>query len=166
MNILLFIPSLLEGDISGFMTKMAVVVLMWLVVIAASMIDLITGVAASRRTGQKKTTSWGLRRTLSKDLQYLAMLMMFLIIDICLSALSPYLALLSTPILSVVGTAAIVIVEAISVIENTRKGKDKKQDKIDDIQQLVVAASDKLGLDKTREVLEALQEYVEQQKKS
>lgn len=166
MNILLFIPSLLEGDIGGFMTKIAVVVLMWLIVIAASMIDLITGVAASRRTGQKKTTSWGLRRTLSKDLQYLAMLMMFLIIDICLSALSPYLALLSTPILSVVGTAAIVIVEAISVIENTRKGKDKKQDKIDDIQQLVVAAADKLGLDKTKEVIEALQEYVEQQKKS
>lgn len=166
MNILLFIPSLLEGDISGFMTKIAVVVLMWLIVIAASMIDLITGVAASRRTGQKKTTSWGLRRTLSKDLQYLAMLMMFLIIDICLSALSPYLALLSTPILSVVGTAAIVIVEAISVIENTRKGKDKEQDKIDDIQQLVVAAADRLGSDKTKEVIEALQEYVEQQKKS
>ena len=79
---LLFIPSLMEGNIDAFLTKVAVVVLLWLIVIAASMIDLITGIAASKRTGIQHTTSWGLRRTVSKDLQYLALLAMLLIIDI------------------------------------------------------------------------------------
>lgn len=42
---LLFIPYLMEGNIDAFLTKVAVVVLLWLIVIAASMIDLITGIA-------------------------------------------------------------------------------------------------------------------------
>ena len=159
MNTLLFIPSLMEGDINGFLTKVAVVVLIWLVVISATMIDLITGIQASKRTGQKRTTSWGLRRTLSKDLQYLAMLVMLLIIDICLSALSPYLSLFSQPLLSFIGSGAIVIVEALSVFENTRKGKNKEEDKLDDIQQLAA-----LGSEKTKQYLEALNKYVEQKK--
>ena len=164
MNTLLFIPSLMAGNVSEFLTKIAIVVLMWLVVIGASMLDLVTGIAASRRCGNKRTTSWGLRKTLIKDLQYLAMLVMFLIIDILLSALSPHLALFSSPLLSIMGTISITIVEAISVFENTRKGKDKEEDKIDDIQQLVSGAVDTLGSEKTKQFLQALQKYVEQKK--
>lgn len=156
---LLFIPSLMEGNIDAFLTKVAVVVLLWLIVIAASMIDLITGIAASKRTGVKHTTSWGLRRTVSKDLQYLALLAMLLIIDIGLSALSQQLPLFSMPLLSTLGVITISVVEAISVAENTRKGKAPEDDKMDDIQQLVMAVADKLGKDKTKAFLEALQEY-------
>lgn len=164
LSTILFIPSLMSGDMEGFMVKIAAVVLLWLVVIAASMIDLVTGISASRRIGRHRTTSWGLRRTLSKDLQYLAMLVMLLLIDICLSALSEYMAVFSAPILSFAGTACIVIVEAISVIENTRKGKDKEEDKIDDIQQLVKSTVDAIGSEKTQEFLKALQSYVENKK--
>ena len=156
---LLFIPSLMEGDIDAFLTKVAVVVLMWLIVIAASMIDLITGIAASKRTGIQHTTSWGLRRTVSKDLQYLALLAMLLIIDIGLSALSQQLPLFSMPLLSTLGVITISVVESISVAENTRKGKAPEDDKIDDIQQLVMAVADKLGKDKTKAFLQALEEY-------
>lgn len=156
---LLFIPSLMEGNIDAFLTKVAVVVLLWLIVIAASMIDLITGIAASKRTGIQHTTSWGLRRTVSKDLQYLALLAMLLIIDIGLSALSQQLPLFSMPLLSTLGVITISVVEAISVAENTRKGKAPDDDKMDDIQQLVMAVSDKLGKDKTKAFLEALDEY-------
>lgn len=156
---LLFIPSLMEGNIDAFMTKVAVVVLLWLIVIAASMIDLITGIAASKRTGIQHTTSWGLRSTVSKDLQYLALLAMLLIIDIGLSALSQQLPLFSMPLLSTLGVITISVVEAISVAENTRKGKAPDDDKMDDIQQLVMAVSDKLGKDKTKAFLEALEEY-------
>ena len=156
---LLFIPSLMEGNIDAFLTKVAVVVLMWLIVIAASMIDLITGIAASRRTGIQHTTSWGLRRTVSKDLQYLALLAMLLIIDIGLSALSQQLPLFSMPLLSTLGVITISVVEAISVAENTRKGKAPEDDKMDDIQQLVMAVADKLGKDKTKAFLQALEEY-------
>lgn len=156
---LLFIPSLMEGDIDAFLTKVAVVVLMWLIVIAASMIDLITGIAASKRTGIRHTTSWGLRRTVSKDLQYLALLAMLLIIDIGLSALSQQLPLFAMPFLSTLGVITISTVEAISVAENTRKGKAPEDDKMDDIQQLVMAVADKLGKDKTKALLHALEEY-------
>ena len=156
---LLFIPSLMEGNIDAFLTKVAVVVLLWLIVIAASMIDLITGIAASKRTGIQHTTSWGLRRTVSKDLQYLALLAMLLIIDIGLSALSQQLPLFSMPLLSTLGVITISVVEAISVAENTRKGKAPEDDKMDDIQQLVMAVADKLGKDKTKAFLHALEEY-------
>ena len=162
---LLFIPSLMEGDIDAFLTKVAVVVLMWLIVIAASMIDLITGIAASKRTGIQHTTSWGMRRTVSKDLQYLALLAMLLIIDIGLSALSQQLPLFAMPFLSTLGVITISTVEAISVAENTCKGKAPEDDKMDDIQQLVMAVADKLGKDKTKAFLQALEEY-EKGKKS
>lgn len=162
---LLFIPSLMEGNIDAFLTKVAVVVLLWLIVIAASMIDLITGIAASKRTGIQHTTSWGLRRTVSKDLQYLALLAMLLIIDIGLSALSQQLPLFSMPLLSTLGVITISVVEAISVAENTRKGKAPEDDKMDDIHQLVMAVADKLGKDKTKAFLQALEEY-EKGKKS
>lgn len=156
---LLFIPSLMEGNIDAFLTKVAVVVLLWLIVIAASMIDLITGIAASKRTGIQHTTSWGLRRTVSKDLQYLALLAMLLIIDIGLSALSQQLPLFSMPLLSTLGVITISVVEAISVAENTRKGKAPEDDKMDDIQQLVMVVADKLGKDKTKAFLQALEDY-------
>lgn len=156
---LLFIPSLMEGNIDAFLTKVAVVVLLWLIVIAASMIDLITGIAASKRTGIQHTTSWGLRRTVSKDLQYLALLAMLLIIDIGLSALSQQLPLFSMPLLSTLGVITISVVEAISVAENTRKGKAPEDDKMDDIQQLVMVVADKLGKDKTKAFLQALDDY-------
>ena len=156
---LLFIPSLMEGNIDAFLTKVAVVVLLWIIVIAASMIDLITGIAASKRTGIQHTTSWGLRRTVSKDLQYLALLAMLLIIDIGLSALSQQLPLFAMPLLSTLGVITISTVEAISVAENTRKGKAPEDDKMDDIQQLVMAVADKLGKEKTKAFLQALEEY-------
>lgn len=149
----------MEGNIDAFLTKVAVVVLLWLIVIAASMIDLITGIAASKRTGIQHTTSCGLRRTVSKDLQYLALLAMLLIIDIGLSALSQQLPLFSMPLLSTLGVITISVVEAISVAENTRKGKAPEDDKMDDIQQLVMAVADKLGKDKTKAFLQALDDY-------
>lgn len=149
----------MEGNIDSFLTKVAVVVLLWLIVIAASMIDLITGIAASKRTGIQHTTSWGLRRTVSKDLQYLALLAMLLIIDIGLSALSQQLPLFSMPLLSTLGVITISVVEAISVAENTRKGKAPEDDKMDDIQQLVMVVADKLGKDKTKAFLQALEDY-------
>ena len=164
MKTMLFIPALMEGNVDGFLTKMAIVVLLWLIVIAASMIDLMTGIAASKRTGTKHTTSWGLRRTVSKDLQYLALLAMLLIIDIGLSALSGALPLFSVPLLSVLGVVTISVVEFISVAENTRKGKSKDEDALDDIQQLVASTVDALGSEKTKEFLEGLQKYVETKK--
>lgn len=159
-----FIPALLDGNYDAFFTKLAIVILMWLLVIAATMVDLITGVAASKRTGIKHTTSWGLRRTLSKDLQYLALLFMMLLIDMGLSSLGEYVSFFAAPLVSFVSVSAIVIIEAISVWENVRKGRDPEEDKLDDIQQLVKATVDTIGSEKTKAFLEALQKYQENKK--
>ena len=164
MSVLCFIPALLEGNYDAFFVKLSIVILMWLLVIAASMIDLITGIAASKRTGTKHTTSWGLRRTLNKDLQYLALLFMMLLIDIGLSSLGQYMAFFAASLCSFVSASAIVIIEAISVVENIRKGRNPDEDKIDDIQQLVMSTVDALGSEKTKEFLEALQKYQENKK--
>lgn len=161
MNTLLFIPSLMQGDYDGFIVKLGIILFLWIIVIAASIIDLISGIAASRRTGQKKTTSWGIRKTMQKDLQYFALLFVFLLLDIGLSALSPWLSLFSVPLLSVIGVIAITGTEALSVAENTRKGRSKEDDKIDDIQQLVSTTVEMLGSEKTSQFLEALQKYQE-----
>ena len=164
MNTLLFIPALLAGDTTACMVKVAVVVLLWLIVIVASMIDLATGIAASKRLGQHHTTSWGLRRTISKDLQYLALLVMLLLIDVALSALSPYLGIFTIPLLSVAGVTTVTIVEFVSVVENTRKGKSPEEDAIDDVQQLAAAVVDAYGEEKVKAILEAIQTYHDKKK--
>ena len=164
MNLLLFIPSLMEGDINAFMVKIGVVMFLWIVVIAASIIDLISGIAASRRMGVKKTTSWGIRKTLQKDLQYFALLLVLLLLDVGLSALSPWITLFSIPLLSVIGVLAITGTEALSVAENTKKGRSKEEDKLDDIQQLVSRTVEILGAQKTGEFLEALTKLQDVQK--
>lgn len=159
MSTLLFIPSLMQGDYDAFFVKLSVIIFMWLLVISASMVDLITGIAASKRTGTKRTTSWGLRKTLNKDLQYLALLFMMLIIDMGLSSLGQYVSFFQAPLCSCVATVAIIIIESISVIENTRKGKNPEEDKVDDIQELVSNTVDMLGDEKTKKFLAALQKY-------
>ena len=85
-HIFLFIPALMEGDIHGFMVKLAVMMFAWLLVVLMSGVDLITGIAASKRTGVKHTTSWGIRRTLAKLLQYFGVFFAFLLLDVVLSA--------------------------------------------------------------------------------
>lgn len=161
MQTLLFIPSLLAGNTHAFVVKVATVVFLWLIVIGASLIDLITGIRASHRTGQKKTTSWGIRRTLSKDLQYIATLTAMLLIDIVLSGISEHFTLFSIPLCSYMGTGAIVIIEALSIVENTRKGKDKDDDRIDDIQLLLTNTIDAIGSEKVKQILAAMQKQIE-----
>lgn len=158
---LLFIPSLLAHDYESFYTKLGVVVLIWFVVIAASMVDLIAGIQASHRTGTIKTHSWGLRKTLTKDLQYFGVLTMLLFIDFASSALSQYIALFQVPIFSVAGVLCITIIEALSVKENIQKGRTKEESKIDDIEDTLKLIIKVIGKDKARKTIQMLSEQIE-----
>ncbi len=164
MRTLLFIPALLEGDVHGFIVKLAVMLFLFLFVVIAAGIDLVTGIAASKRTGTKRTTSWGLRRTLTKLLQYFAVFLVFLLLDICFSALSSFLAVFSVPFLSILTVIGELITEGISILENTRKGKSKEEDKIDELQQLAQVTVDAVGSENLKKYLEAVNKYVEQKK--
>jgi hypothetical protein len=163
-SVLLFIPALLDGDIHGFMTKLAVMMFAWLTVVISSGADLVSGIAASKRAGVKRTTSWGMRRTLTKLLQYFAVFFAFLLLDVVLSALGQFLPIFSIPILSICVIIGELVSEVVSVLENTRKGKNKEEDKMDDLMQLAAATVDAVGADKLKEYLQAVNKYVENKK--
>ena len=163
-SVLLFIPALMDGDIHGFMTKLAVMMFAWLLVVILSGADLVSGIAASKRAGVKRTTSWGMRRTLTKLLQYFAVFFAFLLLDVVLSALGQFLSIFSIPILSIGVIIGELVIEGVSILENTRKGKNKEEDKMDDLMQLAAATVDAVGTDKLKEYLQAVNKYVENKK--
>ena len=163
-NLLLFIPALMEGDIHRFMVKLAVMMFAWLLVVILSGADLVSGIAASKRAGVKHTTSWGMRRTLTKLLQYFAVFFAFLLLDVVLSALAQFLPVFSIPILSIGVIIGEMVIETISVIENSRKGKNKEEDVVDDLMQLAAATVDAVGKEKLKDYLEAINKYVETKK--
>ena len=163
-SVLLFIPALMDGDIHGFMTKLAVMMFAWLLVVILSGADLVSGIAASKRAGVKRTTSWGMRRTLTKLLQYFAVFFAFLLLDVVLSALGQFLSIFSIPILSIGVIIGELVIEGVSILENTRKGKNKEEDKMDDLMQLAAATVDAVGADKLKEYLQAVNKYVENKK--
>lgn len=163
-NVLLFIPALMEGDVHGFMVKLAVMMFAWLLVVILSGVDLVSGIAASKRAGVKHTTSWGMRRTLTKLLQYFAVFFAFLLLDVVLSALAQFLPVFSIPILSIGVIIGEMVIETISVLENSRKGKNKDEDKVDDLMQIAAATVDAVGKEKLKDYLKAINKYVESKK--
>lgn len=163
-SLLLFIPALMDGDIHRFMVKLAVMMFAWLLVVMMSGVDLITGIAASKRTGVKHTTSWGIRRTISKLLQYFGIFFAFLLLDVVLSALAQFLPLFSIPLLSFGVIIGEMVIETISIMENSKRGKNKDEDKVDDLMQLAAATVDAIGTEKLKQYLEAINKYVESKK--
>lgn len=159
---ILFIPALLSHDTQGFCTKLGIVVVLWLIVIFASMVDLITGIQASKRLGTKRTNSWGLRRTINKDLQYLGVLMSLLFIDIATSALAPYISIFEVPICSVAGVVCMACIEFLSVKENSQKGVSEEDNHLDEVERLAKDLVKSLGSDKAKTVIEVLQNSISQ----
>lgn len=155
---IVFIPSLLQHDMDTFYTKLGIVLILWLLIIAASGVDLITGIQASRRTGTKKTTSWGLRKTVSKLLQYFGILFMFLFVDFGASALSEYLTVFEMPICSCLGVTCIIIIETLSVKENLQRGKTKDDDKIDDMASIAASLIKAIPNDTLNKIADAIAE--------
>jgi len=161
---LLFIPSLLSGDIKGFLFKLAIVLLLWLIAFAASLVDLKTGIDASKRQGNFKTTSSGLRQTLKKCGQYFALLTVAFLFDFVFSYLTmlsstiSFLNLFSVPLFSIVGVGIVILIEWISVKENLAKGRSEDDkaaihnDKLNIALELVSA----LGDDKMKAIAEII----------
>jgi hypothetical protein len=83
---------------------------------------------------------------------------------VVLSALGQFLPIFSIPILSICVIIGELVIEVVSVLENTRKGKNKEEDKMDDLMQLAAATVDAVGADKLKEYLQAVNKYVENKK--
>ncbi len=95
--------------------KALVAVLLWLAMIAATLIDLWTGIEAAKAR-RDYIQSGGLRRTVSKIGDYWRVLAMLFIIDL-IGGLMPWWNL---PYTSMLGTVSIIAIEGKSVLENLR----------------------------------------------
>ena len=154
MGIFAFIPQLIDGNYNRFFEKLAVVVLMWFLVVVASCVDLITGIAASKRLGIFSTTSRGLRKTLTKNLSYFAVLVILLLMDVVLSYLSLKIDFFNNPICSIAGVLVIIGIEAGSVQENVKRGRVDSQAGVLDTATRIISV---LGDDKVKDLVETLE---------
>ena len=126
---LLFIPSLLSGDYRTFFIKLIIILALWIVAFVATAVDLKTGIEASTRLGNFKTTSSGLRQTLRKNGQYFALLIVAFLFDFVFSYLTSltdilsFFGLFKIPIFTIGSVVIVLVIEFISVKENLEKGR-------------------------------------------
>lgn len=106
-----------------------------MLVIAACLIDLWTGIDAAKKN-KEKIRSKSLRRTVTKMLDYLRVIVFGVLIDILGLAFPWYVI----PYLAVICTLGILIIEGKSVLENFHKKKSSAAQVVDIIQAIVEAA--------------------------
>lgn len=105
-----------------------------ILVIAACFIDLWTGVDAAR-TNKEKIRSKALRRTVSKILDYLRVVVFGVLIDVLGLSFTWYIV----PYCAIVCTLGILIIEGKSVLENFQKKKSSAAQVVDIIGAIVDA---------------------------
>lgn len=155
MTQLLFINYIFKGDMHMLSVWFAVVGIMALLPNIASIFDLKTGINASKRLGQFKTTSFGLRKTIEKDKDYMTYFILVMMIDACLSFF------IEIPILCIACSIAETAIELYSVRENMAKGRTKENapaDPLGKMQQLIGI----LGEDKAKQAFDILTKEVKQ----
>lgn len=118
MKTLLFVNHLVNGDVAMVQMWGMAVGVMALMVTLSSLIDLYFGIKASKAVGAYKTTSYGFRATVEKDVFYLTFYFMAVMIDACLSFF------LTIPVASVLCALAEIGIEAVSVYENNNRCKE------------------------------------------
>lgn len=127
----------------------AFVAVEYLLVLAAAIADMASGIRKAKRKGQA-TRSRALRRTIDKLLRYYNLLAILTIVDIMQIAATLYLrategyALPSIPLFTLTGSIGIALIEVKSIMEN---GSDKEKSDIAELADLLdgIAKSDRLN---------------------
>ena len=127
----------------------AFVAVEYLLVLAAAIADMASGIRKAKRKGQT-TRSRALRRTIDKLLRYYNLLAILTIVDIMQIAATLYLrategyALPSIPLFTLIGSIGIALIEVKSIMEN---GNDKEKSDIAELADLLdgIAKSDRLN---------------------
>ncbi len=123
--VLLFVDTLLREDYHTFFIKIAIVVLFWFLPIVASLIDLVTGIRASKvNNNRRKLHSNGMRKTVYKMLGYLSLLIVFFLIDfatsylVTLSDIIGLFGIFRVPIFTLLSSVLLCAIEVWSIKEN------------------------------------------------
>lgn len=142
----LFIHSFLAKDYEALTTKLELVMIMWVIVLIAIVIDLISGLRKATLLGEIHT-SYGFRRTVSKMVQYYGLLCFAFMFDVLSSLVLPL------SYFSMLASFFLVFIEAKSVLE---KAQDKDRRKINEnLKDLIILIENKDNLLKgVSEILE------------
>ncbi len=162
--VLLFVDTLIREDYHTLFIKIAIVMLLWLLPIVASLIDLFTGIKASKvSNNRRKLHSNGMRKTVYKMLGYLSLLIVFFLIDFATSYLATlsdivgFFGVFRVPIFTLLSSVLLCAIEVWSIKENieiinhSEIIPNKTLDKAIDLVRV-------LGDDKIGRILEVLRE--------
>ena len=111
---LLFIKSLIGRDWDRLHELSLVLVIFYICVLGAILIDLWGGIDRAKRQNILRT-SFGFRQTIKKVKDYFSVLMLFTIADVVASIW------FTLPFFTAIGTVGIILVEARSVYENKKE---------------------------------------------
>jgi len=98
--------------------RVSIILICWLFVICGNTIDFWSGTSTAKAIGEKLDTH-GFRRTIIKIGDYVKVMLFFLMFDL-LGLLLPFYKL---PYATMIATAAVLIIEGMSVIENHKRKK-------------------------------------------
>jgi len=110
------IYEIISGQTNGMCIELVLIVICWLMMVLAVLIDLWAGVSRAKKCGEKLKSN-KFRRTVNKISEYWSVMLFGLFIDVFLFAIIPYYVPLGSFIFSI----ACCGIEAKSVIENLRR---------------------------------------------
>lgn len=116
-------------------------------VVCACFIDMWTGISAAKKN-KERISSKGLRRTVSKALDYLRVVMFAVLIDVLGLAFPWY----NIPYAALIATLGILLIEGKSVIENYRKKKSAAANVLDMIGEIIECVDN----DKAEKIIKAI----------
>lgn len=137
--------NLPDGMCGGIMIAFLLCVL----VCAAALIDMWTGIDAAR-TNKERIMSHGLRKTVSKIIDYLRIVYFFLLIDI----LGAVFAWYNLPYCAILATLGVLLIEGRSVIENSKKKQSAAGRVVDAVQEIIACVDS----DKAQKIIEVIKE--------
>lgn len=153
MQLSLFILELLEPkgneNLGAFISlRLGIILVCWIFVFGGVLIDFWSGISTARALG-KPLLSKGFRKTVEKFGDYFKILLFALMFDaLGMSLLHFYLV----PLMTVVTTVAILLIEGKSVVENCRKKRAHAADVPTIIKKLIKAASTEKGITMLEEI--------------
>lgn len=134
---------------AGLNRGIMIAFLLCVLVCAAALIDMWTGIDAAK-TNKEKIMSHGLRKTVRKIIDYLRIVYFFLLIDILGAVFTWY----NLPYCAILATLGVLLIEGRSVIENSKKKKSAAGRVVDVVQEVISCVDS----EKAQKVIEMIKE--------
>lgn len=145
----------MDAIVDYLVIRMAIVMICWTFVFAANFLDFWSGRDTAKALGEK-LNSQGYRRTFVKMGDYYRVLMFLLLFDL-IGTLFPFYKL---PFASILGSIAVIAIELISVLENSRRKKSSAAEIPELVKKIIQCATAKDG----KAIIEEITNEIKSQK--